>query len=1186
MKVNHNFFRTVILFLFVFAIASIYAGDVNSDDIQTAAPSVANRMQKSDYITATNIFGNTVRQTALLRGTSEKSDKLVWHDNFSEAFYLAKTEKKWLLLLSDEYATQSESNKYNSYDWNNIKETLLENFVLLYVCHPIDNFTSNYTADLGPDSPFIAIIDPEKPQMRIRGRGHMPQNQLLDFVDLDKLQLSPVDTRLEDNGTTKLVEMSILQKDAVIHYRLDSEEPTTSDPIYSAPLHVTSGMTVSARAFINGVPISDIVTKTYKFDSRIATPILNKNACNINNSTIARDYFVGSCLLTASCDTPGAVIRYRNTTNRYIILFEDDEAIPNEGLLVSETSAITVGAIKKNENGGYIRSETVTTQLVALNEFPEANEIVKGENIDIYTSVTAPWTLQNDVSNNTPIAIKSGYSDLKEINPWDYYKYISWLVIKVNGPGILSFDWKAIRDDNTFIFCVDGTNVHIFQERLPQLNTRTQGTQTFTITQEGEHYLGWLFLTYSNADNGVVWLDNISWKNLVALEISGEDMLDPEENARHTCMATWSDGSTSIIQPTWSISSSESADVDIIGTVTNKNMTNSDQTVTLIAEYSGITTTKNILLSKTKLQKTANPTFNQNETDYFIENCMLTAACSTPDAIIHYTLNGRIPTLDSPVFPSEGLLVSESSIIKVKAFKEGMKASDCVQCKLVEMKEIPEICKDSIAFGYMDMPWLLQSDETSPTNFALQSPELKEYESSSLVAIVNGPGILSYTSKADMILNNWAKFSIDGQTKTIYEDCFTDWSNQTFTIKGEGDHYLIWNIKRGRSLSEAELYNFWLASLIWTKILNDNGFEYTVDDGLVTIRGYSGNNPFITIPNTIDGKPVIDIESETFKARKDISTVILPNGISHIHDYAFYNSSLTSITIPSSVTTIGENAFAACSNLSEIVFTGSPPTFGISSYPTPITFFVQKDMGWEEFEAEGVTVVFRENVPVLTEIVISGDTTIGYGSKSTYTAEAVWNNGTNTQIMPYWSLFPDAYTQLTGNSITNINDTFDDQIITLTARYTFNGITTTSEKSIVLLQKPPTPSSLVLIITQGWNLCSIPFTPNDESVAALKETGVCWGWINGRFKPLETILAGQGFWIYAPSKRELLLKGEEAEPMPLHKGWNLIGPVGDDYCPQDVTGIWQVNRRNMEQISIEKNGHGLQPGKGYWIFIK
>ena len=282
MKLNYNFFRTVIFFLFVFAIASIYAGDVNSGDIQTAAPSVANRMQKSDYITATNIFGNTVRQTALLRGTSEKSDKLVWHDNFSEAFYLAKTEKKWLLLLSDEYATQSESNKYNSYDWNNIKETLLENFVLLYVCHPIDNFTSNYTADLGPDSPFIAIIDPEKPQMRIRGRGHMPQNQLLDFVDLDKLQLSPVDTRLEDNGTTKLVEMSILQKDAVIHYRLDSEEPTTSDPIYSAPLHVTSGMTVSARAFINGVPISDIVTKTYKFDSRIATPILNKNACNIN----------------------------------------------------------------------------------------------------------------------------------------------------------------------------------------------------------------------------------------------------------------------------------------------------------------------------------------------------------------------------------------------------------------------------------------------------------------------------------------------------------------------------------------------------------------------------------------------------------------------------------------------------------------------------------------------------------------------------------------------------------------------------------------------------------------------------------------------------------------------------------------------------------------------------------------
>ena len=1184
MKVNHNFFRTVIFFLFVFAIDSLHADIVNSDDAQTAAPSVANRMQKSDYITATNIFGNTVRQTALLRGTSEKSDKLVWHDNFSEAFYLAKTEKKWLLLLSDEYATQSESNKYNSYDWNNIKETLLENFVLLYVCHPIDNFTSNYTADLGPDSPFIAIIDPEKPQMRIRGRGHMQQNQLLDFVDLDKLQLSPVDTRLEDNGTTKLVEMSILQKDAVIHYRLDSEEPTTSDPIYSAPLHVTSGMTVSARAFINGVPISDIVTKTYKFDSRIATPILNKNACNINNSTIARDYFVGSCLLTASCDTPGAVIRYRNTTNRYIILFEDDEAIPNEGLLVSETSAITVGAIKKNENGGYIRSETVTTQLVALNEFPEANEIVKGENIDIYTSVTAPWTLQNDVSNNTPIAIKSGYSDLKEINPWDYYKYISWLVIKVNGPGILSFDWKTIGYDKYFIFCVDGTNIHLIQDRYSNYNYIPKGTQTITISKEGEHYLGWFVLTYSNADNDTAWLDNISWKQLVSLEISGEDMLDPEENARHTCIATWSDDSTSNIQPTWNISSLESADVDIIGTVTNKNITDSDQTVTLTAEYNGISTTKDILLSKVKLQKTANPTFNKNETDYFIGTFLLTADCCTPDASIHYTLNGHLPTLDSPVFPSEGLLISKSSIIKAKAFKEGMKASDCVQCKLVEMKEIPEICGDAVVFGYMNTPWILQSEDTSPTNFVLQAPELNEYESSSLVAIVNGPGILSYTSKADMILNNWAKFSIDGQTKTIYEDCFTDWTNQTFTIEGEGEHYLVWDFHRGKTLSESEIHNFWLASLSWTKILNDNGFEYTITDDAVTIRGYPKDNPFITIPDTIDGKPVIDIESETFKARKDISTVILPNGISHIHDYAFYNSSLTSITIPSSVTTIGENAFAACSNLSEMVFTGCPPTFAPSSFPTPIIFFVPKDMGWEEFEAEGVTIVFREDAPTLKEIIISGDNIIANGLKSAYMAEAVWIDGTKNQLTPHWSIFPETYAKLEGSDITNENTTFIDQSIKLTAIYTYNGITKTSEKTITLLQKPPIHASLILEITQGWNLCSLPFTPDDDSFATLTTSCICWGWFNGRFRELDNIQPGQGFWLYSDKDCQLQLNGIETNARPLHKGWNLVGPAGNDEHLSTVTGAWKWNGKSLEYM--KDKSRIFQRGKGYWIYFK
>ncbi|MDP2892497.1 MAG: leucine-rich repeat domain-containing protein, partial [Bacillota bacterium] len=73
-------------------------------------------------------------------------------------------------------------------------------------------------------------------------------------------------------------------------------------------------------------------------------------------------------------------------------------------------------------------------------------------------------------------------------------------------------------------------------------------------------------------------------------------------------------------------------------------------------------------------------------------------------------------------------------------------------------------------------------------------------------------------------------------------------------------------------------------------------FTYTEADGKITITGYTGAGGDVTIPNTIDGKPVTSIG-----------------------DYAFaFCSSLTSITIPGSVTNIGGGAFAWCNSLTAI----------------------------------------------------------------------------------------------------------------------------------------------------------------------------------------------------------------------------------------------------------------------------
>ena len=80
----------------------------------------------------------------------------------------------------------------------------------------------------------------------------------------------------------------------------------------------------------------------------------------------------------------------------------------------------------------------------------------------------------------------------------------------------------------------------------------------------------------------------------------------------------------------------------------------------------------------------------------------------------------------------------------------------------------------------------------------------------------------------------------------------------------------------------------------------------------------------VTIPNT-----VTRINSHAFHAC-GLTSVTIPSSVTRIDGYAFaYCGSLTSVTIPSSVTTIGGAAFAGCDSLTSITVNATtPPTLG------------------------------------------------------------------------------------------------------------------------------------------------------------------------------------------------------------------------------------------------------------------
>lgn len=98
------------------------------------------------------------------------------------------------------------------------------------------------------------------------------------------------------------------------------------------------------------------------------------------------------------------------------------------------------------------------------------------------------------------------------------------------------------------------------------------------------------------------------------------------------------------------------------------------------------------------------------------------------------------------------------------------------------------------------------------------------------------------------------------------------------------------------------------------------GFQYRVEtDGTVTITGYTRNSAKMNIPSEVEGAAVRTIGNGAFVNNSTISSVYVPEGITHIGNGVFNNcTGLVSIELPTTLLSIGEGAFEACGSLVRI----------------------------------------------------------------------------------------------------------------------------------------------------------------------------------------------------------------------------------------------------------------------------
>lgn len=95
--------------------------------------------------------------------------------------------------------------------------------------------------------------------------------------------------------------------------------------------------------------------------------------------------------------------------------------------------------------------------------------------------------------------------------------------------------------------------------------------------------------------------------------------------------------------------------------------------------------------------------------------------------------------------------------------------------------------------------------------------------------------------------------------------------------------------------------------------------NYVIRDGEVTIRSYDGSDTEITIPDTIEGYPVVCIGDNAFWECWTLKQITLPDSLKSIGRGAFYAcSELTEIRIPENVISIGSMAFRDCDSLKTV----------------------------------------------------------------------------------------------------------------------------------------------------------------------------------------------------------------------------------------------------------------------------
>lgn len=119
------------------------------------------------------------------------------------------------------------------------------------------------------------------------------------------------------------------------------------------------------------------------------------------------------------------------------------------------------------------------------------------------------------------------------------------------------------------------------------------------------------------------------------------------------------------------------------------------------------------------------------------------------------------------------------------------------------------------------------------------------------------------------------------------------------------------------------------AEVLWgyRNVTDNDIYDYVIHDGSIYLTNYKGEENEIDVPSMINEIPVVSVGT-IFQGNSIITKVTLPNSITSI-DGAFYDCrNLTNVVIANGLTAIGDYAFYGCYNLMSVTLPNSVLSIG------------------------------------------------------------------------------------------------------------------------------------------------------------------------------------------------------------------------------------------------------------------